>query len=203
MAFRLTASSRIGVLGDSISAIFGTSIPWVTRFAPQVRAQFAPVGLPAVGVRSIPTWYVNGSPGRAVGDISGTIATVLTQFPKGLTHLLFQLGINDAAAINAATLTIPTLQTQVSACIAGVQAMSPVPQLMWCGPWGHGNPADLLLEIGQVKAAISALVQAVGGTYVDWSVVDHSVPANSIDGTHPNNAGGLLLASAAFAQFSN
>lgn len=193
MAFTLRKDSKIGVIADSVFAVFASpAVPALTGLAPLIRARFSPTGIPAVGVRSIPTWYVDAASGRATANVSAIMATELALFPKNITHLMVQLGINDAAAINGATLTLGTFQTQVQTILAACVAQVGGANVIWLGPWAHDS-GDFAAQIAQIDGVMPGLCAAVGAAYVQWSTVSNGGGNSIADGTHCTQAGANAL----------
>lgn len=187
----LTSSSKIALIGDSVSAQFSLSIPWTTGWGPLLRAKFQPtvaLGTP----RAVPSVYVDAVAGRKTGDISGSIATTLLGFPKTITHIVFQLGINDAIAIQNVTLTLVQFQTNATTLYNAAVAQVGAANVGWAGPWA--NNGSTTTQIAQVDGALTTIVGGGGSTYITWSGVPFGGGNSQADGEHPTAQGAVALA---------
>jgi hypothetical protein len=242
----------IGLIGDSLTFGFGQSDGWSFNFMRTVKSRYAqaialirPSGLsPApprssvvapAGVRGqvgyeaqrFPSYFMNASPGRKVGDISGIMATILAPFIAGRTTVyIVALGRNDIVVTAAATF-IP----QATAIRDAIIAAPYFKMLVWAGPgtggedWPDGaNSGDLATDGFKDKddQLAALMASAPGCFYVSWrqlriaSINATTNPAHlaqgiyTYDGTHPTNeptatttvSGGDLLASYTAAQLS-
>jgi len=196
----LTKSSRILVFGDSLSSGFDSggvrSFSWTDGYLPSVRSTFVPDSrLLLAGWRRWPRAAVSGTAGAKAGDFTGTIAATLAAMRITITHIFWQFGINDAAAIAAATLTLGQFQTNATALVTAGQTAFPGCSQIWCGPWAHDS-GDLATQIGQIDGVMPAIMAALTnpGAYIKWSLVTNGGGNSLADGTHPTLQGAQALA---------
>ena len=195
MSLALTGSSRVGIVADSLAIPFTAgAIPFQYGFEPLLRARYGSLALAGSAVRRLPFFYADGAAGRSAFNIAATIGTVLAGMPKNLTHIIVQLGINDADAIRTGaggenisncTTAATTIRDACAAIVGG-------PNLAWIGPWGSLAGIDAT-QIAQVDAAFSPLLAAISGTYITWSGVTNLGGAAIADGTHPTTIGAAAL----------
>jgi lysophospholipase L1-like esterase len=163
-----------------------------------------PVGYMA---QRYPSFAIDASPGRKVGDISGTIATTLAPFiALRTTVYVVQLGTNDVAALVPAA----TFATQVNTVVSAIRAAPFFKLLIWIGPgftfenWPDGaNAFDTVLDgirdkDTQLAAAMAALPSDCA--FVSWRTCRINAlnattnPTHATtgiytsDGTHPTSA---------------
>lgn len=172
----------IGLIGDSISSGFGVTNGWMFNFMPSVKGQsfsMAPAGVPlrpSIGyaAQRFPSFVLDASPGRKVGDISPTIATILAPFIAMRTNVyIVQLGTNDAGALVPAA----TFATQVNTVCAAIVAAPFYKMMIWIGPgfqgenWPDGaNSLDTVLDgLRDKDTQLPSLISAYPNTsYVSW-----------------------------------
>lgn len=204
MSIALTPSSRILFIGDSVAQI--TGIGSFSPFFPvgqYIRSLFASgPAVPTLGVPFLnpvyktPTFgFFNGTAGReafTIGQTAPTFAAfAAANFSGPFTHAIVQLGINDAANVHAATRTLPQVLSSQGIIMDGINSIFGVPYsaMMAIGPWQR--PSDLSVEVPQIVTQWKATQATRPFTFVDWSGISN---ANSVDLTHPNQAGAAQLA---------
>jgi len=204
VSFVLTAADRIFIgPGDSLTAGFSGSVRMPLGYLPLIRQAYgtpssSPVSAPFVPPVNKP-WPrvtgVNAGAGRStlLADTGGSMATLLAPYSPA-TAAIVQLGINDAANIQASLETIGQLNTQVPFIINAFGTLWGIPpsKILWIGPWGHDS-GDLLTQVAQVDAAIAGFAASMGFTYCQlsnvWPATAASDGTTIGDGTHPTLVG--------------
>lgn len=165
----ITASKRITVLGDSISAMGDTTWPFKLPF------QYSYGTIPMT---------VRGVSGASIA--SGLAAQVTAAASDNASHIIIAMGTNDD---NAGNMT--TLQATAEAQIAALKVSNPGAQLYWLNVlprWtnsGGATPVDK----SSIRTAIAAACTVQGITCWDTFSTPWIAAAQTSDGLHPNNAG--------------
>jgi hypothetical protein len=206
-----TNKTRLIHIGDSVTGPFSTATsPFLVAY-PTIAAKFGLPAIPNALSPFLPPVYkrpvlggIDGPAGRECKTIGVDAATFLT-FTKNyngpFTHAVVQLGINDAAAILAATTTPAVCSASQIFILDGLNSIFGIPysNIMWIGPWQR--PADLSVQVPQVDGifiANSLTFNASGVQrnfcYVPWSGLLSSGGLSIGDQTHPSATGAALLA---------
>lgn len=205
----ITKRSVIAAVGDSITNGFpGNSIndtaSWRIGFGPGLRARFVPTI--KMEARSEQLWPVILPWTAVAGWGWKDVAPIFANFTYLLrpTHIIWQLGVNDAAAIANAQETVNQLETNIATCTGIAAANWPGIQQIFIGPWDHGSPVpDLQAEIATVYAKLAAAAAALTplGHVVNWftgvPMVRSGPSQNTVEGIHPNDIGGVQLGTGA------
>lgn len=194
----LSATSSIYWIGDSVTATFGSFggtasvLPPVGVGIRQAFVADASLFTPASAQVLPKIARVNAVAGRAYRDISSSIAASLAATRRTFTHIVIQLGINDADLIRLGTITLgqftADFDTVVAACLATGA------KVVLIGPWAHDSGDDAV-QIAQVDAVMLAKAAAdpTHITYVRWSNITNGGGNSIADGTHPTTQGALAL----------
>lgn len=139
----------------------------------------------------------SGNPGMTCFDMAPSavaFANFLKSFSGVFTHAFVEFGINDAAAVQAATQNINQVSDSQNFILDGFNSVMGIPyaNILWCGPWS--SPAYLTTSRTIIFPRFSANCSARGCTLVDWTVVSSAGGLSTGDTVHPSQAGANLLA---------
>lgn len=148
-----------------------------------------------------PEYTINGGAGLTyhdmpVGSTFGDIAGYSKTLRSNLTHVFIYLGINDAAAINAGTLTTNNFTSYVTTVVNSAVSLVGGSMIVCIGPSWHSD-SGVRGQIPTVIAIIQPICTGVGGTFVDLSSLTD--PNDYVDGVHFKASGALKAANLVLA----
>jgi hypothetical protein len=203
----INATSVVAWFADSITSTFtGSASVWVP-VAQAIRRRTLPdenLIVPSTRREAALFCYVSANSGRAYKDIGGTFChDVMAGFARRFTHVVFQLGINDASLINSGARppfisspgAPPSVENDINVAVASALSQSPAAIPVFIGPWAH-DAGDFAVQIAQVNTMLQAKATATGGHFILWSDIPNT-GGNSTDGVHPTVLGAQVLANRA------
>jgi hypothetical protein len=183
---------------------------------PSVSRPYSPSSGSLAAPSAFPTFTVNALAGRAITDVSPAIMSFVD---AGATHVMLQLGVNDAAAgTSNGTLTTAINKIQADLVTGGITSF------LWIGPFcdgehwpsgaGSGNVCDVAID--RIDTLLAGLIAGYGAgyDYVSWRNIFNVYeplrnPGNLFqgiftgDGLHPSyldQNGAMILVDSIFSK---